>query len=130
MKKIILCLAFLLLLVPNVNAMEVDYTEYEKLDLAHSFVVGDYIFDASYGYTPSLKDFMHASRTIPNNKDVYVYEILIVKIPQLNYRSFLMTEIYSKRKTTNTSEFMNFRSKYIYRTNIDSATDKDYTVLD
>lgn len=129
MKKIVLCLALFLLLVPNVYAYEVDYTEYEKLDIAHSFVVGDYIFDASYGYTPSLKDFMHASRTIPKNKDVYVYEIFIVKIPQINYRSFSMTEVYSKKKTTDTKDFTNFRAKYIYRTNIDSATNKDYTIL-
>lgn len=130
MKKIILCLAFLILLIPNVYAMEVDYTEYEKLDIAHSFVVGDYIFDASYGYTPSLKDFMHASRTIPENREVYVYEIFIVKIPQINYRSFSMTEVYSKQKTTDTKDFINFRAKYVYRTNIDKATSNDYTVLD
>lgn len=129
MKKVILCLALFILLIPNINAMEVDYTEYEKLDIAHSFVVGDYIFDASCGYTPSLKDFMHASRTIPKNKDVYVYEIFIVKIPQINYRSFSMTEVYSKNKTTDTKDFTDFSAKYIYKTNIDKATKNDYIIL-
>ncbi len=130
MKKIILSLALIILLIPNVNAMEIGYSEYEKLGMTHSFVVGDYIFDASYGYTPSLKDFMHASRTIPENKDVYVYEIFIVDIPQIKYKSFSMTEIYTKRKTTNISEFVNFKAKYIYKTNIDKASSKEYTVLD
>lgn len=129
MKKIVLCLALFVLLIPSVNAMEVDYAEYENFDIAHSFVVGDYIFDVSYGYTPSLKDFMHASRTIPKNKDVYVYEIFIVKIPQMNYRSFSMTEVYKRKKTTDTKDFKNFSAKYIYKNNIDTATKNDYIIL-
>lgn len=129
MKKMLLMILLLVSFCPVVKAKNLGYQEYRNLNIEHSFVVGDYIFDVSYGYSPSLKDFMHASRTIPQNEDVYVEEIILMEIPELDIFEFSSLELYSKREITDISKFKTLKPKYVYRANIDGASSKDYTVL-
>lgn len=130
MKKIILCLILMVTCIPIANAKTIGYSEYCALDINHSFIVGDYIFDLSKGYSPSLKDFMHASRTIPDNEKAYVEEITIVEIPEINYYGFSQFEIFTSRNITDVSKFRTLKPKYIYRSNIDGAKAEDYTILE
>lgn len=130
MKKIVLCLIFMISLIPSiVSAKILGYNDYHELNIEHAFVVGDYIFDISRGFSPSLRDFMHASRTIPSNESVYVEEITIIEIPEIDYYEFSQLEIYSKRNITDVSKFKTLNPKYIYRANIENAKREDYTIL-
>ena len=46
---IIIALAFL---TANVYACELSYEEFKELGIGHAYIVGDYIFDTDYGYSP------------------------------------------------------------------------------
>lgn len=93
-KKFKLILILVLTLMPfNVFALELNYPNYKSLGIEHSYVVGNFVFELDYGYTPNLKDFMKASRSIPTNEDVYLYEIQ--NIDAFDY--FELFDVYGKK---------------------------------
>lgn len=68
-------LLLLLVIVPiNALALNLTFDVYKSLDVEHSYVVGEYVFNLDYGFTPVLKDFMHASRSIPEGEETTLYE--------------------------------------------------------
>lgn len=55
-------------------AKELTKDEYMDLNIERAYVIGDYMFDLSNGFNPSLKDLLIASTTMFSNK-VKVYEL-------------------------------------------------------
>lgn len=125
MKKILILFLSSIMFISSVCAKKIDYEEFNDTGIIHAYIVGDYIFDLSYGYSPSLRDFMIASRSIPESEDVYLYEIDNVLI----FDTYRKRSIYDNVISENKNEFGTFNIKYIYRNNIINASEKDYDIL-
>lgn len=128
MKKLVLIITIIssvLLGVSNVEAKVFTYDSYKSLGIKGAYVVGDYIFDLDNGYSPSLQDFMIASRTIEDDKPTTLYSYQIFSL----FDSFRQLEVYSNEQTRDKTKFKVFQAKYIYRANIRTAKQSDYDVL-
>lgn len=128
MKKVLIVLTLVFSIIigrSNVDAKAFTFDTYNSLGIKSSFVVGDYIFDLDEGYSPTLQDIMIASRTIPEGKATTLYSYQIYPL----FGTFRQTEIYSNEQTKDKTKFKVFQAKYVYRTNIRTATSSDYDVL-
>ena len=121
---IIIALAFL---TANVYACELSYEEFKELGIGHAYIVGDYIFDTDYGYSPSLEDFATAARSIPEGEDEYVYDILIDTSGSDAF--YVQTEIFSGESELDYNNFPAIDVTYVYRANIRGASEEDYDIL-
>ena len=128
MKKCMYTIIIMLLVFfsSTVKACEIEYDEYKTLGIKQSYIVGDYVFVADSGYSPSLEDFAIAARTIPEGEDEYIYNIFLSKIGNTEYFRFL--EIFSKEESKDSSDFPYIDVTYEYRANIRGASDKDYKI--
>lgn len=128
MKKVLLGITIigsLLLGASTVDAKAFTYDSYKNLGIKGSYVVGDYIFDLDAGFSPTLQDFMIASRTIPEDKPTTLYSYQIFTL----FDSFRQLEVYSNEQTRDKNEFKVIQAKYIYRKSIRTAKQSDYDVL-
>lgn len=125
MKKIKYFFFLLIFMTFNVNAKVINETAFENdYKLERAYVVGNYIFDMSKGFNPTLEDLLIASSYIKSN-DVKVYEIKISKnINNETVKEY--TELLSNEKLTS---FPYIDIKYIYSGSI--KNDKsDYKTID
>ena len=114
MKKIFnILIIFLLGIFISVDAKELSSSEYEGLNITHAYVTGEIIFDVSGRFTPNLKDFMQASRTIPENEPTKLYDIIV--IPKYNSRVYI--DIYAN---TTLSSFPKLNCTKIFEDHIDN----------
>ena len=128
MKKILLILTIIPAIfigALNVEAKGFTLSSYYKLGLNHTYVIGKYVFDLDSGYSPTLRDIMIASRSIPEGEPTTLYDIYT--FPEDDY--FEMTEVYSKKFTMEQNDFKPFDLKYLYRGTITGATSDKYEEL-
>ncbi len=106
----------------GVNAKNINYSEFQALNINHAFIVGDYIFNLDHGYSPDLRDIMKASRSIKAGDSTTLHEIT------LDEGYFDITELYSKKNSQDSKDFGNYNVLYVYRSGL-FETNKDYDVL-
>lgn len=123
MKKIVLIIVAICMIFTTpqqVQAKTYTYDTYQELGVYTAMIVGDYVFNLDEGYSPSLQDIMIATRTIPEDKDVYLYFVISFG------SSFTFMNLYTGEVTNNPEEFKVFTAKYLYSDNIKTATKEDY----
>ena len=128
MKKImipLLAIVSMLAMTPKVEAKTLNYASYNKLGIVNSFVVGEYIFNLDEGFSPTLRDVMIASRSIPSSEPTALYSIL--NMPEFGF--FRQLEVYSGETKNKSTEFKVINAKYIYRDSIFGATADKYEEL-
>lgn len=128
MKKILLILTIvpaMLIGVLNVEAKGFTLNSYYKLGLTHTYVIGKYVFNLDEGYSPTLRDIMIASRSIPEGEPTTLYDIYTFR--EDNY--FELYELYSETFTMEPNEFKPLDLKYVYSKSIREATTNDYEEL-
>ena len=128
MKKVISLLLVLLvaLIIPNVQARTLDDEYFKTLNVSSAYVCGDYMFNIGSGFKPNLRDFMKASRSIPEGEETTLYHIFYDE----DFDTFTIREIYSN---TVKGESLNtlvppLKPAYLYRTSI-NATNPSYIEL-
>lgn len=129
MKKVsILLIAVLSLFAFTTKAEAKVFTlsSYYKLGINHAYVVGDYIFNLDHGWSPTLRDIMIASRTIPEGQPTQLNDIYAFQ--EEDY--FEHFEVYTGAFTWEPTEFKVFEAKYVYKKSITNASSSDYTELD
>ncbi len=108
-----------------VNAKQMTYTDINNLGIHHFYRIGDYMFNLDSGFSPSIRDIMVASRSIPEGTDTYIEDYLLIGT------KYTYKEIYSKKNESGTSDtFTSFNAKYIYKNHIYGAVSSDYQILD
>ncbi len=128
MKKVmipLLAIVSMLALTPKVEAKTINYASYNKLGITSTYVVGDYIFNLDNGYSPTLRDIMIASRTIPKDEPTTLYSIL--NMPEFGF--FRQLEIYSGISKNSSNEFKLINAKYVYHQSIFGATADQFEEL-
>ncbi len=108
----------------DVYAVNLDYTRFRELNIDHAYIVGDYIFNTDYGYSPTLKDIMHASRSIPEGEETTLYEVL--STPDL---FIYQMEVYRQEIISDVNNFKPLNVRYVYRNSIDEASEEEYDEL-
>lgn len=124
--KVFILVALLGIMFPSiVKAKTLDYDYYKKLNVKYAFIVGDYMFNMDNGYSPTLEDIMIASRTIDESKPTTLYEIRM--FPAWNF--FSVNEVYKNESTNDKTILENMNVKYVYRSNIKTASSSDFDTL-
>ena len=119
-KFLILAIIFSCFFTLKVNAIEIDYIKYKSLDIMHGYIIGEYIFDVANGPSPTLKDILEASRSIPEGKPTTLYEIMDVSYPGYSY--FYQKNVYNNNSVIEIENdenavkqsFIKFDAKYVY----------------
>ena len=84
-KGIIIALVIMLIMIASkVDACVLSYQEYTEEKIRHAYVVGEYILDA-YNNTPNLEDFATAARSIKDEEEVYVYDMVYLESVDMFY---------------------------------------------
>ena len=109
----------------EVKACEIKLEEYRKLEVINAYIVGEYMFDTSEGFSPSLEDFSIAARSIPKGEEEYVYSIL--DIPA--FGEYRVREVFSGEVSEEESEFPYLDLRYNYRANIRGAKENEYDIF-
>lgn len=125
MKKIIVFLSIIIVGIMNVEAREFSFQQYKELNITQAYIVGEYVFDTSSGYSPNLLDIMVASRSIPEGKTTTMYEASNMEM--INYSS--LYEVYTNRTIDIEHENIVFDLKYVYRANIKNAQTSDFDII-
>ena len=63
---------FLVMMLVNVKAQVLSLSDYESLNVERAYIIGNYLFDISNGYNPSLKDLL-ISASYENKDNIKVY---------------------------------------------------------
>ena len=125
MKKVLSLITIIVLCmcVTNVNARTLDEEYFKSLNVTNVYVCGDYMFDIGKGFQVTLRDFMIASRSIPEGEPTTLYHIQYAKA--LN--RFTIVESYGN-ETLTVSSLSLMSPARLYRNSIRSSA-PDFDVL-
>lgn len=98
MKKVLslITVIVLCLCVSNVNARTLDEEYFKSLNVTNVYVCGNYMLDIGKGFQVTLRDFMIASRSIPEGEETTLYHIQYAKA----FNRFTIVESYSNETLT------------------------------
>ncbi len=128
MKKVMSLLIIMLvaLVIPNVQARTLDDEYFKTLNVSSAYVCGDYMFNIGSGFKPTLRDFMIASRSIPEDQETTLFHVSYDE----DFDTFTIREIYSNtvKGTSLNTLVPALKPAYLYRTSI-KATNPVFTEL-
>ena len=129
-KRLFLLIFALFIGSSSVEAKVLTIEDYKELDLVNAFVVGNYIFDSSKGFAPSLEDFAIAARTIPTQEQEYIYQLMYDE-KALEDKQFQISSVFTNQTLFGWENFPVLDVKYIFWNNIrDGQLLKDYKIIE